>query len=301
MINELADIRNSFCKCKDLKHMKTVELYPGIELSCFTLTTETLSVHHAALDHIFQINYCRFGGIVWKMSNRNSVYLGQKDFSLHTLKACADSVMSFPNGTYEGLTISIDLRMLTNNPPEILSETGITGKFLYDKFCKNSSIISLAGNEQTEQIFSAFYNQPEHLQLSYQKIKVLELLLYLSTLKIDAKNGLTEYHSEQIETIRTIHEQLINHMEQRFTIESLSKQFLMNPTTLKTIFKSVYGTSIAAHIKEHRMEQAAKLLRETSLSIAEIAGRVGYDSQSRFTAAFKEYSGKLPKDYRHNS
>ena len=89
-------------------------------------------------------------------------------------------------------------------------------------------------------------------------------------------------------------------MEQRLTVESLSKQFLMNPTTLKTIFKSVYGNSIAAHVKEHRMEQAAKLLRETGLSIAEIAGRVGYDSQSRFTAAFKEYSGKLPKDYRHN-
>ncbi len=104
----------------------------------------------------------------------------------------------------------------------------------------------------------------------------------------------------QIETVRAIHEQLIKHMEQRFTIESLSKQFLMNPTTLKTIFKSVYGTSIAAHMKEHRMEQAAKLLRETALSIAEIAGRVGYDSQSRFTAVFKEYSGKLPKDYRRN-
>ncbi len=300
MINELADIKSSFSKYKGLEHIKTVELYPGIELSCFTLAAENLSVHHAALDHIFEINYCRSGRIGWKMSNGNSVYLGQKDFSLHTLKACADSVMSLPNGTYEGLTINIDLGVLTDNPPEILSGTGITGKFLYDKFCKSSSIISLAGNEQTEQIFSAFYDQPEHLQLPYQKIKVLELLLYISTLKIDTKNCLTEYHSGQIETIRAIHEQLLSHMEQRFTIESLSKQFLMNPTTLKTIFKSVYGTSIAAHMKEHRMEQAAKLLRETSLSIAEIAGRVGYDSQSRFTAAFKEYSGKLPKNYRRN-
>ena len=87
-------------------------------------------------------------------------------------------------------------------------------------------------------------------------------------------------------------------MEQRFTIESLSKQYLINPTTLKTVFKSVYGTSIAAHMKEHRMERAAELLRETSLSIAEIAQNVGYDSQSRFTAAFKAYWGKLPKDYR---
>ncbi len=300
MINELADIRNSFSNYVDSEHIKTVELYPGIELSSFTLAAETLSVHHAPLDHIFEINYCRSGRIGWEMSNGNSVYLGPKDFSLHTMKACADSVISLPNGIFDGLTISIDLRMLTDHPPELLSETGINGEFLYNKFCKDSSILSLAGNEQTEQIFSAFYHPPEQLRLSYQKIKVLELLLYLSTLKTDATGRLTEYHSAHVETIRAIHEHLTTHMEQRFTVESLSKQFLMNPTTLKTIFKSVYGTSIAAHMKEHRMEQAAKLLRETGLSIAEIAGRVGYDSQSKFTAAFKEYSGKLPKDYRHN-
>lgn len=122
--------------------------------------------------------------------------------------------------------------------------------------------------------------------------------MYLSSLKMDAKNHLTEYQSEQIETIRAIHKQLMEHMEQRFTIDALSKQYLMNPTTLKNLFKSIYGTSIAAHMREHRMEQAARLLRETDFSIAEIAEQVGYDSQSRFSAAFKEYSGKLPKNYR---
>ncbi len=300
MIDELTGIRSSFLRHHNVDHIKVIELYPGIELTYLTLTTDNFSVHHAAFDHILEINYCHSGRIGWKMGNGNSVYLGQKDFSLHTMKACADSVISLPNGTYEGLTISIDLRELTDDPPEALSGTGITGTFLYDRFCKNGPITSLAGNEQTESIFSAFYNQPKHLQLSWQKIKVLELLLYLGGLKVDSKNCLTEYQSEQIEIIRRIHKQLTEHMEQRFTIESLSKQYLINPTTLKTTFKSVYGTPIAAHMKEHRMEQAAKLLRETSLSIAEIAGRIGYDSQSRFTAAFKEYFGKLPKNYRRD-
>ena len=231
MIDELTDIRSSFIKHHSADHIKAVELYPGIELSYLTLTTDRLSVHHAAFDHILEINYCHSGRIGWKMGNGNSVYLGQKDFSLHTMKTCADSVISLPNGDYEGLTISIDLRELTDNPPEGLSGTGITGTFLYDKFCKNSPITSLAGNEQTESIFSAFYGQPEHLQLSWQKIKVLELLLYLGGLKVDSKNSLTEYQSEQIEIIRKIHEQLTEHMEQRFTIETLSKQYLINPTT----------------------------------------------------------------------
>ena len=300
MIDELTGIRNSFVGSHSMNHIKGIELYTGIELSYLTLTIDHFSVHHAALDHILEINYCHSGRIGWEMGNGNSVYLGQKDFSLHTMKSCADSVMSLPNGDYEGLTISIDLRELTDDPPEALSGTGITGTFLYNKFCKNSPITSLAGNEQTESIFSAFYSQPEPLQLAWQKIKALELLLYLGGLKVDSKNCLTEYQSEQIETIRKIHKQLAEHMEQRFTIESLSKQYLINPTTLKTMFKSVYGTSIAAHMKEHRMERAAKLLRETGLSIAEIAGSVGYDSQSRFTAAFKAHWGKLPKDYRNN-
>lgn len=300
MIDELTGIRNSFVGSHSMNHIKGIELYTGIELSYLTLTTDHFSVHHAALDHILEINYCHSGRIGWEMGNGNSVYLGQKDFSLHTMKSCANSVMSLPNGDYEGLTISIDLRELTDNPPEALSGTGITGTFLYDKFCKNSPITSLAGNEQTESIFSAFYSQPEPLQLAWQKIKALELLLYLGGLKADSKNCLTEYQSEQIEIIRKIHKQLAEHMEQRFTIESLSKQYLINPTTLKTMFKSVYGTSIAAHMKEHRMERAARLLLETGLSIAEIAGSVGYDSQSRFTAAFKAHWGKLPKDYRNN-
>ena len=67
---------------------------------------------------------------------------------------------------------------------------------------------------------------------------------------------------------------------------------------LKTVFKSVYGNSLAAHMKEHRMEKAVRLLSETGLPIAEIARRVGYDSQSKFTAAFKSSCGVLPTEYR---
>ena len=67
---------------------------------------------------------------------------------------------------------------------------------------------------------------------------------------------------------------------------------------MKALFKSVYGTSIAAHMKEHRMRQAAKLLLESEMSIAEIALAVGYDSQSKFSTAFKEFFHTLPKEYR---
>lgn len=278
------------------KAVNTYPLYPGITVSYLTLTADSITPNF--LNDILQINYCRLGCMDREMEKRDRLCLKPGNFSLHTQKASANSLICVPTGIYEGLTVSIDLKEFTCHPPEILSETGITGDFLASKFCKNGSFTVFSRNETTEQIFSAFYHRSKHFFLPYQKIKILELLLYLSEWKDDTKNTGREYPKEQVDIIHEIHEQLIGHMEQRVTIETLSKQYLINPTTLKTVFKSVYGTSIAAHIKEHRMEQAAKLLQETNLSIAEIAGRVGYDSQSKFTSAFKETFGLPPKAFR---
>ncbi len=111
-------------------------------------------------------------------------------------------------------------------------------------------------------------------------------LLYLAKLKPSGRNQMTQYQAEQVRVIREIHDLLASNMERRFTIEELSHKYLMNPTTLKAVFKSVYGESIAAHMKEHRMKKAAALLHESDMSIAEIGRLVGYESQSKFTAAF---------------
>ena len=66
--------------------------------------------------------------------------------------------------------------------------------------------------------------------------------------------------ASQEEIIRNVHDYMVEHLSERLTIEELSREFLMNTTTLKAVFKRVYGTSLAAHMKAHRMEQAAALL-----------------------------------------
>lgn len=107
------------------------------------------------------------------MENGSSIYLGQSDFSLHTMGSCADSQISLPNGDYRGLTIFIDLQELSENLSDLLSGTGITGELLSDKFCKNGTFTSFAGNAQTESIFSAFFNLPENFQFPYWKLKTI--------------------------------------------------------------------------------------------------------------------------------
>lgn len=297
MDEELKKIENQLRKITH-GHVESILLYPGIELCFFATKTELASIKHPPLPHIMEINYCRSGRLGWKMGNGNQIYLGPGDFSLHTLDACADSTLCFPTEQYEGLTLCVDLQELSACPPELLAGTGINGAVFAEKYWKDSAFASFSGNAQTDAIFSAFYEQPGNLKLAYQKIKSVELLLYLSKMETGPKRRLTEYQSEQVEIVRKIHEYLTTHIGERITIEALSRQYLINPTTLKAAFKSVYGNSIAAHIKEHRMEQAAKLLSETDLSMAEIGLRIGYESQSKFTSAFKAYYQMLPKEYR---
>ena len=64
------------------------------------------------------------------------------------------------------------------------------------------------------------------------------------------------------------------------------------------MFKAVYGLPIATYMKEYRIRQAMKLLRETDAPIAEIASQVGYGTQGKFSEAFKDVAQMLPTAYR---
>lgn len=64
------------------------------------------------------------------------------------------------------------------------------------------------------------------------------------------------------------------------------------------IFKTVYGQPIATYMKEFRVRQAMKLLRETNDTIADIASQVGYQTQGKFSSAFQSIVKMSPREYR---
>ena len=71
----------------------------------------------------------------------------------------------------------------------------------------------------------------------------------------------------------------------------------MNTTTLKSVFKAVYGMPIASYMKEYRMKLASNMLLQKDNFISEIAAAVGYKSQSKFTSAFRDIFQILPTAY----
>jgi len=54
------------------------------------------------------------------------------------------------------------------------------------------------------------------------------------------------------------------------------------------------------HLQVMRMKKASELLKETSISIKEIAVSLGYVSSSQFSLIFKRYFFCTPVEYRRN-
>jgi AraC-like DNA-binding protein len=79
-------------------------------------------------------------------------------------------------------------------------------------------------------------------------------------------------------------------------VENIALNVNMSPTKLKTIFKSVFGSSMLQYHKEKNMQLAIQLIQNSGLPIKNIAMTTGYESASKFTAAFKKRFDILPSD-----
>jgi AraC-like DNA-binding protein len=81
------------------------------------------------------------------------------------------------------------------------------------------------------------------------------------------------------------------------TVVELAKQLKMSPRTLKRRLAEL-GTTFSALRDDQRRQRALLLLDDRSLSISEIAARLGYTELPNFTRAFKKWTGITPAAYR---
>jgi AraC family transcriptional regulator len=63
-------------------------------------------------------------------------------------------------------------------------------------------------------------------------------------------------------------------------------------------FKESTGLSPHAWLRQHRLEQAMNMLRDTDTPVVSVAAALGYASQTAFAAAFKKLTGETPSDWR---
>ena len=95
-----------------------------------------------------------------------------------------------------------------------------------------------------------------------------------------------------------VRDYLDQHPEKRVTLAELESVFHVSGTTIKSSYREAYGVSLYADTKRRKMLAAAEALRNTSCTVLEIAGSLGYDNASKFAAAFRSVHGVSPTEYR---
>ena len=82
-----------------------------------------------------------------------------------------------------------------------------------------------------------------------------------------------------------------------FTVEQLCAEAAISRAHLHRKMKELTGLPVTEFIRNIRLEQAARLLREQKLNVTQVAYTVGFSSLGYFATVFRKHFGVAPRDY----
>ena len=89
--------------------------------------------------------------------------------------------------------------------------------------------------------------------------------------------------------------------DEDFSVQQLSELMAIDRTVLYRRMQALAQMTPSNYIKSVRMSVAARLLKETSIPVPEIALQTGFSTTKYFNRVFKEVFGKYPENYRTSS
>lgn len=279
--------------------MTIYDVFPGIELIYNDFHMNQYDSDYIPSKDLFCIDHCREGRLEYTAKNDAYSYVEAGDLKFdrrltHTGK------FDMPLSHYHGITISIDMKIADKSIHEQIKDFPVNLRKLQQKFCKDAHPTVIHDACSIEHIFGELYSVPEKIKIPYFKIKILELFLYLYALELPKTSEEKPYfYRTQVEKTKAIKNFLVEHKDENFTQEQLAEMFDIPITAMKNCFKTVYGMPIGSWLMKYRMNYAAEvLIAKRDISIAELAGEVGYDSPSKFAIAFRKVMGMSPTEYR---
>jgi AraC-like DNA-binding protein len=89
--------------------------------------------------------------------------------------------------------------------------------------------------------------------------------------------------------------------EEPWTVAELARVAAMSRSAFSERFRSLVGEAPIRYLSGLRLARAARLLRSTDTTVAEVARRVGYGSEEALSRAFKARFGGAPSAFRRQA
>lgn len=272
-------------------------VFPGMNLTYNDVHDADYHLNRAPVGDLIEINHCQEGRMECQYQD-SFYYLTPGDLSI-SRKDTAPYCSSFPTGHYHGVTLLIDPNCAPHCLSCMLEDVNVQPSTIADRFCQGRRCFVARSSPRVKHVFSELYAVPEGIRKGYFKVKVLELLLFLSVLPVPPVELEQRcFTNSQVTLAKEVCQYLTDHMDSKITIQELSGQFNASATLIKSSFRGVYGMSPSAFLRAQKMHSAADLLRNSDRTVLDIAGQFGYDNASKFAKAFRDIIGVSPNEYR---
>ena len=137
------------------------------------------------------------------------------------------------------------------------------------------------------------------MQQIYLESKALELFAAQFALWTDLSTSTPPISlcPQDIEQVHQARDILIQQATHPPSLTDLARQVGLNDRKLNRGFRQLFGTTVFGYLQDHRLHQAKVLLSNSSLTVAGVAGAIGYRSPEAFSTAFRRKFAVSPKTY----
>jgi AraC-like DNA-binding protein len=84
------------------------------------------------------------------------------------------------------------------------------------------------------------------------------------------------------------------------SLDDIARRVASSRRQLQRAYAEIGDSTFRDHLTEVRMRKAAEMLASRTLTVREVAHRVGYRQPAQFAKAFRRYQGVAPSDFRAN-
>ena len=91
------------------------------------------------------------------------------------------------------------------------------------------------------------------------------------------------------------------HLAEKISLDQAAEQVYLSKSYFCRIIKEELGCTFTEYVNRIRVDRSKSLLRNSGMSIAEIACAVGFDDQSYYTRIFKKQVGVAPGKFREQA
>ena len=281
--------------------VESFTLFPGIHLIFNDLPKgEVLWGEDAP--RAMQIEHARRGRFEVVTADGKAYYLHEGECATHD-RRIVNRQMRYPMPHYEGFTLHIEYDEGAASLARQDATRDISFEALHRKLAGVDGCRVFAPDAEMRMLLDSMYDMGPRARMSRMRCKALELVSLLdATSEGDVSWRKAPYRPrEEARELQVALDLLSNNLAEPLSLVSVAKAAGLSLSTLKERFGAAFGITPMAYRRQCRLEEGARLLTSTTLSVSDVAAQVGYKNASKFSAAFQTHMNASPSEWRKST